>query len=351
MIRPLRCLLIGVVALSSSFLHADERVDSLSQEALQEAFRILKRDYIRQDALSYLELNRAALDGLLARLGTGASLVTKNGDENQDGAEVSFHSEMLPAKAGYIRLASYKIGEIEQLDAAIENFKNAEAQTLILDLRVPQLNAELEAAARVLDRFVESNTMLFKIQKSTAKQPTMFFSQVTETRWDWDLVLLVDSETCNAGEVIAGCIQANRECIIVGSKTPGLTVQYEQIALNEDTLLRYAVAEIVLGDNTHIFKKGIEPTILLGEDLDAKHKVLAASEGKSLQQFISEEARPRMNEASLVHEFDPELDYHLARARGEMTKYDSIPLLDTVIQRTVDLLVSVEHLNEEPDRG
>ncbi len=344
----LRLLASSLVLLGATPLQADERVNTLSQQALQEAFRVLQRDYIRQESLSYLEINRAALDGLLERLGPGASLVSRHRETSDENPDVSFHAELLPVKAGYVRLASYRQPELERLDEALQNFLDAEAETVILDLRVPQLNADLETAARVLDRFIDSNTLLFKIQKSTAKQPTRFFSQVTEHRWNWDLVILVDSETSNAGEIIAGCIQSHRECLLIGSPTKGLTVQYEQIPLDEDTLLRYAVAEVVLGDATHIFKAGLKPDFALNEDLESKHKVFAASEGKSLREFVEDNARPRMNEAALVHEFDPELDYHLARARGETTRYDQIPLQDKVVQRTIDLLVSLQHLNPQP---
>ena len=58
-----------------------------------------------------------------------------------------------------------------------------------------------------------------------------------------------------------------------------------------------------------------------------------------------------MNEAALVHETDPELDYHLARARGEVTAFDRIQLMDHVLQRAVDMLLAMAHLEAEEDRA
>ncbi len=50
-------------------------VNGLSQSSLQTAFQILRRDYIRHDDLTFEELNRAALEGLLERVKFSAELV------------------------------------------------------------------------------------------------------------------------------------------------------------------------------------------------------------------------------------------------------------------------------------
>ena len=333
------------------FVRGDERIDDLSQDALQEAFRILQRDYIRQEALSYDQLNKAAFDGLLRRLKFGAQLVDRNPDEEGRQTRVGFHAEELIPKVGYLRLASYKEAELKLLDETLRDYRDKDFETLILDLRAPQPAADLEVAARVLDRFVENNTLLFKIQKPHDKRPTLFFSQVSGARWDGVLVVLVDEETPNTGEIIAAVIDLNRECLMIGSKTKGVTVQYEQIALNESTFLRFAVSEVVLGDDSSLFQKGIEPDFHVSSSLESKHKVFLASADGSMDRYIFETPRPRMNEAALVHETDPELDYHLARARGEVTAFDRVPVQDKVLQRAIDLLMTLDHLDKADASG
>ncbi len=339
------CLLTLVFA---PFARADERIDGLSQDALQQAVRILKRDYIRPEALSYEELNKAAFEGLLRRLAFGAQLVNANADEEPQDGKIEFFSELITPKTGYIRLASFHEDEIAHLDEALLAFDEAEAETLVLDLRVPAPTARFDAAARILDRFVPTNTLLFKIQKPGQTRPELFFSQVSSTRWRGSrLLLLTDSETPNAGEIIAAVIDANRQCFVVGGPTKGLTVQYQQIPLDETTLLRFAVAEVVLADDTSLFQTGVQPDFAVAEDLESKHKVFAASQAGPLQRYLFEQARPRINEAALVHATDPELDYHLARARGEITQFDRVPLQDRTLQRALDLLTALRHFAEK----
>lgn len=324
-----------------------ELVGTLDQPALQEAFRILKGNYIRNEALDYQALNRAALAGLLEHLGKGAKLVSSQPSEVLVDTPVEFHSDLLLPAMGYVRFADYSLDEVESLSDALQGFKDAGATSLMLDLRVPQSSPNLEAAARLLDPFVPADSILFKFQQPGETRPTLFISRVPELRWKGSVLLLVDEETCSAGEIIAATIQRHREALVIGQTTPGETVQYQEVPLNDAVRLRFAVAEILLADETSLFQQGVKPKFETRPDMEAKHKVFAASAHAPLSRYVFEQARPRLNEAALVHETDPELDYHLARARGEITRYDRNPLLDPTLQRAVDLVHSMEYLHGE----
>ena len=96
----------------------DALIDELPQASLQEAFRILRSDYIKSDALSYLTLNRAALQGLLERLEFGATLWTREGREARN-SPFKFHTEALTDEIGYVRFGKYNKAEVDALDAAL----------------------------------------------------------------------------------------------------------------------------------------------------------------------------------------------------------------------------------------
>lgn len=348
---PIRWFLFAFLVFHLPQLRGDERINKLSQDALQQAFQVLKRDYIRPEALNYDELNKAAFEGLLRRLSFGAELVARHHSEEEKETQSKFLQVKITENVGYIRFASYQEEEVSLLDDALISFDDDGVETLILDLRVPAPEAEFKTAARILDRFVPNNTLLFQIQNPGETRPELFFSQVSSTRWRGEqLMLLVDSETPNVGEIIAASIDLNRECFLIGDATKGLTVQYHYIPLSEETMLRFAVAEVLLADGTSLFKKGLNPDFQVATDLESKRKVFAASESGAIQGYLFESARPRINEAALVQETDPELDYHLARARGERTKYDLVPLQDLTLQRSMDLLTTLEQLkDDEPE--
>ncbi len=334
------CCLIpaGLIAATSA-----PNPDGLSQAELQEAFQVLRTQFIGAQTLDYDTINRAALDGLLERLGQGAELVGASPPKSVPPKNaVRFHAELLPGKVAYLRFADYSVAEVEKFEKEMNRFHDAKAEFLILDLRVPQPKAELEATARFLDRFVAPDTMLFRVVRPSEKTPRLFISRQADQRWKGPIMLLMDRDTCGAGELIAATILRNYPAFSIGESTLGRTVEYQQIALNDKVSLRFAAAEILLADDQSLFGKGIKPVYQVNQASEVKDRVFEATAQAPLQKYVFEQFRPRLNEAALVHDTDPELDYHLARARGETTPYDVVPLLDKVIQRAVDLAVTLQ---------
>src|SRR6187397_2536935 len=84
-------------------------LDALPQNAIQSAFQILRRDYIRREDLSFEELNRAALQGLLERLEFGAEIVGRDAQEKP--AAPAVLSEFLAPGIAYMRPESFSEGE------------------------------------------------------------------------------------------------------------------------------------------------------------------------------------------------------------------------------------------------
>ncbi|MBU6299952.1 MAG: hypothetical protein KGS60_00230 [Verrucomicrobia bacterium] len=333
---------VHLIATAALFAVPAPGPDSLSQAELQEAFKVLRTRFIGAGSLDYDTINRSALDGLLHRLGPGAELIpTQPAKEQAPKSAPGFHAELLAGKFAYLRPSAYSLEELGRFEKEMTGFHDAKADFLILDLRVPQPKASLEAAARMLDRFVAPDTMLFRVVSPSEKSPKLFISKQAAQRWKGPVLLLMDSETCGAAELMAAIILRNYPALSLGEPTPGRTVEYQQVPLNDAVALRYAAAEVVLADDQSLFGKGIKPVYEVKQPLEAKHRVFEATVHKPLRSYVFEHSRPRLNEAALVHDTDPELDYHLARSRGETTPYDTVPLLDKVVQRAVDLAVTL----------
>src|SRR5476651_1144394 len=84
-------------------------IDQLPQNTLQSAFQILRRDYIRRDELTFEELNRAALQGVLERLNFSAALVPLGKESLPPKPHV--HSEFLAPDIAYLRPETFAEGE------------------------------------------------------------------------------------------------------------------------------------------------------------------------------------------------------------------------------------------------
>lgn len=361
MIRGFPILLVLAAALA----HADEKgalpapppptleglVDTLDQSALQKAFRILTRDSIQGGDLDPLEVNRAALQGMIERLDFGAMLLTEKSRAERN-SPFAFHHSRVDASTVYIRFGRFTEEEVAKFDAALKELQAEDGTThLILDLRSPQAQAEFAIAAKLLSRFRPPNELLFKIRRPGNDRPTLFVSTPEAVSCRLRPVLLVDAETGNVGEVIAAVLRRKSGGLVVGEATPGLAVEYRDVPLGDDRILRYAVAEVVLEDESSIFRGGVQPDLVTATAAKTKHEIYRAVDGgKPLVDFLFEKERPRMNEAALVAGTDPEIDYYLLISQNRPTPWDQPPPQDRVLKQAVDLLGTTRFLGGERSR-
>ncbi|MEC5125839.1 S41 family peptidase [Verrucomicrobiales bacterium BCK34] len=324
-----------------------ELIDTLDQSSLQESFRLLTKDYINHEQLDPLAINRAALQGMLSRLDFGAMLLTEK-QKSERNSPFRFHDTLLTPRIAYIRFGTFKKGDVGALDKALKSFTaEKEIQHLILDLRSPQAQAEFSIASQILSRFRPPNELLFKIRRPGDDRPSLFISQATDESWSKNLIILVDRETGNVGEIIAAVLKRESKCLIIGEKTPGLTVEYRDVPVGEDRILRYAIAEVVLEDGTSIFQKGIIPDLQTVTPVEVKKAVFRENQkGTELSEILFQKQRPRMNEAALVAGTDPEIDYYLLRSQNKKTQWDKAPLRDRSLMQALDLLLTSEFLEK-----
>ncbi|HEY2572962.1 MAG TPA: S41 family peptidase [Verrucomicrobiaceae bacterium] len=333
---PSPCLAI-IAALAAS-IHAEDvprPIDELSQGALQSAFQILRRDYIRRDELTFEELNRAALQGLLERLHSGAQLEPLRKETSPQEARV--HSEFLAPDIAYLRPETLAEGESGLFEKALAGIVEQKARHLILDLRATKAPGSFDEAALMLQCFVPQGELMFKMKQTGRDEAELFISR-REPLWRNRVVVLIDRDTNNAAEAIAAGLKARKLALTIGEPTRGLAVRYAEVPLDDKTALRYAGAEMLLPDDSAVFKKGVSPMITIHASMDEKRRVMETSSGKSLKPFLVDRVRHRFNEAALVAATNPELDDYVRQSAGKPLPGDEGQRRDVVTQRALDLL-------------
>src|ERR1700723_2696578 len=90
-------------------------VNQLDQAGLQRVIEQLQSSYVDSGALTNQEINQAAVEGLLSRLGPGASLQTK-AQKEKPAPPRPFKSELIQTQFGYLRLGSFSRNGLSQLD-------------------------------------------------------------------------------------------------------------------------------------------------------------------------------------------------------------------------------------------
>jgi hypothetical protein len=345
----MKIILIVALGLGICSVRAVDRaaLDQLPQNALQSAFEILRRDYIRRDELTFEELNRAALQGLLERLNFGAEVVPAAAAPLK--AEPHVHAEFLAPDVAYLRPETMATGEAALFEKELQKAVEQRARHLILDLRGTQSSGAFEEAALMLQAFVPVGEVIFKLKQMGAEDAELFVSK-GGTVWNDKVIVLIDQDTNNAAEAFAATLKKRGNTVLVGEKTRGAAVRYSEVALNDKAKLRYASAELLLPDGSPVFKHGVEPTHEIRADRKEKLAVFNASHGASMKAFVTDRMRPRFNERAFVAGTNPELDDYVRRSNGQPLPGDGGQLRDVVTQRALDLILSSDFLAKAPNR-
>ena len=339
--------ILGALLISSSLAAAAE-TPNITQNGIQSAFRVLQREYIRSGDLTFDELNRAALDGLLQRLQFGAELIprTKEGLQAKSGGVVA---ALLRPDIAYLRPGMLAKAEVAESGQKIAEFAKSGAAHLILDLREPGPPGDFDDAATFLGFFVPQGEALFKTRQMT-DAATETLRAENAPLWTKNVLVLVDADTGNIGETIAAVLQKRGQALLIGTATRGAAVRYEITPLDANWSLRYARAEVLLADDSSIFQKGLRPDLEVKMDLEVKREFFIPDTKQSPADAIREPLRPRFNEAALVAGTHPELDAYVRRSAGQPLPEDTAAPRDAVLQRAVDLIVARQQLQPLPSK-
>lgn len=325
-----------------------ELIDALGSAELPEAMKLLRQYYIDPAALKDESLQRAQLEGLLARLGPGARLAPRKSPTEspaKPSAESPFRAEVLKGRLGCVRLGTLSREHLDSLDQTLRDYSAKKIANLILDLRATPAAADFDLAAQVINRFVTKGRPLFSLRKPGGKDERLFTSNA-DPLYDGFVVLVVDGGTAGASEIVAAGIRLNTRSMTIGTATGGQAVEYADLALGQETLLRVAVAEAVPSAGARIFPEGVKPDLVVENapsGAERERVLRAALDASGFAGVLEDPERMRINEASLVAGLNPEVEL-LQEAQRRRGKPVTLIPRDVILQRAVDTVTTVSSL-------
>jgi peptidase S41-like protein len=318
---------------------------------------LLKSHYVDHDKLDQKLLNDATVGGLLRTLGRGAQILTAD-EAKSNGAQVVeevmgtneplARAEVIDPDIGYIRVAEITENTVPAIDAELKAFADSKVEGYVLDLRFAD-GTNYAAAAEIASRFVAPNQDLFTLK--VAEGTPQAFRAVETTHsvasdlGDAPLLVLVNHRTRGSAEALAAALRAQDRVILVGNKTTGSAVAWEDIKLDGGRVLRVATAKIQLPKGGEIFPDGLMPDIPVKIDTkDEQDTVLHAATNMTLTVSLRPREHKIMSEAELVKAFRGEaVSTNGASSSGE-DEGEIQKVHDVVLQRAVDILKGIRVL-------
>jgi hypothetical protein len=309
-------------------------IRQLPSSELQEAIGQLRSNYIDPAALKNPEIDETALESLVARFGPGAMIQTKE-EVEQPLQFRPFKAELLYSQFVYIRLGGVTQNTLTQLDAALNDFRNATG--LVLDLRTMQQTSDYPLAAAIASRFVPKGQPIFKLVREAQEKP---FVTNVDPLFSGPIMVLVDHADAGVSETVAAVLRSKVHALIIGEKTSGRAVEYTQFPIGKRLLLSVATHQIQVPGQPSIFPNGLSPDIVVPIPDGEETNILRLGDTKGIFDLIRDEERPHTNEAALVAGKSPDIDAYEADQTAGGNR-DRVKPKDTVIQRALDVLTAI----------
>lgn len=169
---------------------------------------------------------------------------------------------MLEDNIGYIRITQFNEPTAGSLQKELEKLKEQDMKALILDLR-NNPGGLLRSAIEVSQKFLDSREVIVSTQGRKEADQQLFRAGGRDRFVDIPMVVLVNSGSASASEIVAGALQDHKRAVLVGEKTFGKGSVQSVLPMEEGAALRLTTAKYYTPANRMIHEKGIEPDILV----------------------------------------------------------------------------------------
>lgn len=176
----------------------------------------------------------------------------------------SVKSRTLEDGYGYVRIAQFQERTAGDLAGALQQLhaENAGAlRGLVLDLR-NNPGGLLDQAVKVSDTFLSSGLIVYTEGREEGSQ-MKFTAHLKDTESDYPVVVLINSGSASASEIVAGALQDHRRAVIMGTQSFGKGSVQTIIPLSDHSGLRLTTARYYTPNGTSIQAKGIAPDIVV----------------------------------------------------------------------------------------
>lgn len=179
---------------------------------------------------------------------------------------VSVHKEFLSPSYGYVRVNQFSENTAREVSRAVDELQDANGgmlEGLVLDLR-NNPGGVLDSAVDVSDLFMDSGIIVTADGRSLDARFTR-----SAHRGDIldgaPMVVLVNSGSASASEIVAGALQDHNRATIVGTATFGKGLVQTVMPLSKGRAIKLTTSRYYTPSGDSIHEVGIKPDVLIEE--------------------------------------------------------------------------------------
>ena len=174
-------------------------------------------------------------------------------------------SKIVDNKVGYLRLRAFNENSSNQLKKEISKIeKNKKLVGYILDLR-NNPGGLLSQAITISDFFLDDGEIVSTRGRKT-RENRKFFAKKGDKINGKPLIVLINSGSASASEIVAGALQDQKRAILLGETTFGKGSVQSIIPLKNKGAIRLTISKYYLPSGKSISEVGVVPDIKVEEE-------------------------------------------------------------------------------------
>jgi len=187
-------------------------------------------------------------------------------------------SYTLTPEIGYIKIDNFSDKTGTEFAQALGKLNRNGIKKLILDLR-NNGGGYMHTAVNVADEFLEDGKLIVYTQGTHQDKKEIYATSYGNFE-DKEVVVLVNSSTASASEIVSGALQDNDRATIIGRRTFGKGLVQQPIRLEDGSEMRLTVSRYYTPTGRCIQKA-------YGEGIDYQHDLMDRYENGELQELDS----------------------------------------------------------------
>ena len=157
-------------------------------------------------------------------------------------------------KNGYIALTSFSTKSASQFRKELEKIEDEGIDSLIIDLR-GNSGGYLEVAKEIAGMFLEKGKVIYSLQ---SKNDNTVYKDETDEKRDYKIVVLIDSSSASASEVVTGALKDSYGALVVGQRSFGKG-KVQTVMQKQDSVIKYTSAKWYRPNGECVDGEGITP--------------------------------------------------------------------------------------------
>jgi carboxyl-terminal processing protease len=220
-------------------------------------------------------------------------------------------AKLIEDHIGYIRLTQFNEPTAEDLKKELKKLADQKMKALVLDLR-GNPGGLLTAAAGVAELFLPRGDLIVFTKGRTKEMDQQPFKSSGYTHYtDFPMVVLVNSGSASAAEIVSGALQDHKRAVLVGEKTFGKGSVQSILPLEDGAAIKLTTAKYYTPSERVIHGNGIEPDVKVVMNPEDLFKIRMKQVKKTDESLTVE---PELR--------DIQLDYAIGTLKGMMIQQE-----------------------------